>query len=378
MANSLSFKIISLLIIGLVASLGSVVILNMNENPTSNTDNFITQNPLPYKIITFNNSEFTYSQFESNIKYPGVDRDGIPPIEHPKYITGTDASTYLTHSKIVFGLIYGDNVIAYPRYILMLHEIVNDYLNGNNVSITYCPLTGTAIGYVGHIALAISTFGVSGTLLNDNLVMYDRNSSSFWPQIMGEAINGTQMGYKLERFQLFWTTWGQWYALHPETKVLSEDTGYHLPYNEDFLGSYYSNDSYYHADGVFLPTMTNNSILRNKTVVYATSLGNNHLAIEKSLLKEKKVLNIYMYNQHIAVFYDEGLDTARIYKGSLNGINYEFKYVNGSFIDVNTDTTWSIEGVSTSGSLEPIVYFDSMWFGWYNFHPDTSLIIAKN
>ncbi|MHA1992456.1 MAG: DUF3179 domain-containing (seleno)protein, partial [Candidatus Hodarchaeales archaeon] len=123
--------------------------------------------------------------------------------------------------------------------------------------------------------------------------------------------------------------------------------------------------------------MTNNNNLSDKTVVYGVSIAGSNLAIEKDLLRSNKVLNLNLSDQRIVAFYDNQLDVARIYKSTIDDQDYAFKFEDGKFIDLNTDTEWTIEGKSSIGSLEPIVYFDVMWFAWFSFHPDTTLIYVE-
>ena len=351
---------------------------NSGDNSSSNTVNrtfpFI---PVNFLITKFNNTPYTHTEFASNVRSGGVGKDGIPPIEIPQYIIGKEADSILADTDIVFGLDYQGKVIAFPQYILVWHEIINENIGGVKITFAYCPLTGSAVGYVGHFLTVETSFGVSGNLLNSNLVMYDRDSDSFWPQILGEAINGAHEGEQLQKVQLFFTTWNKWYAQHPDTQVLSENTGHIRNYGYDPYGSYTSSNTYYQTGSPFFPVMTSSDVLSDKTVVYGISEQGSHLGIEKDLLQNNRVLNLNFSNHRIVAFYDDHLDTARIYKSSLFGQDYAFDYVNGSYIDLNTNTTSSIDGSLTIGTLEPIVYFDVMWFSWYAFHPDTTLAHSK-
>src|SRR5918999_6051713 len=115
------------------------------------------------------------SLLQKNVASGGPPKDGIPAIEKPQYTSAAEADKWLVPEDVVFGVNHGGLVVAYPQRILVWHEIANETVGNEKVSITYCPLTGTAIGYKGKVsAKDVSTFGVSGKLVNSNLIMYDR------------------------------------------------------------------------------------------------------------------------------------------------------------------------------------------------------------
>jgi hypothetical protein len=225
---------------------------------------------------------------------------------------------------------------------------------------------------VGHFLTIETDFGTSGKLLNSNLVMYDRHSDSYWPQILGESITGDNVGQELEKVQLFWTTWEKWSDRYPTTLVLSQSTGFSRSYGSDPYG-----EAYYTSGGPFFPVMERNNILPDKSVVIGIDYQNEQTALQKTVLQDHKVINTNVGNQNITIFYDEQLDVARVYKNNLGDDEFTFKYESGEFIDLQTGNTWTIEGESSIGTLEPVVYFDVMWFAWFAYNPDTSLILFE-
>jgi len=174
----------------------------------------------------------------------GPEPDGIPAIENPRFVEASDAAGTLEENDPVFGVELGGEAKAYPQSILVWHEIVNDVIGGRPVSVTYCPLTGTAQGF----HRGETTFGVSGQLINANLVMFDRGSESWWPQILSTAITGDDAGRHLEEFQVIWTTWSRWRSTHPDTVVLTEETGFARNYGRDPYGEYNPRQGYYDDD----------------------------------------------------------------------------------------------------------------------------------
>lgn len=184
------------------------------------------------------------NRFSNKVRSGGVPPDGIPPIEEPKYVSASEAGNtlqnLLSDNSVVFGVDYNGFTAAYPQPIMVWHEIVNEEIQGERVSITYCPLTGSAIGFKGEIGNSPTTFGTSGNLLNSNLVMYDRLSgtNSYWPQILGLSVQGPHFGEGLEYFPVIWTTWERWKKKHPQTSILTTDTGHIKSYGRDPYGSY--------------------------------------------------------------------------------------------------------------------------------------------
>ena len=129
-----------------------------------------------------------------------------------------------------------------PHRILDWHEIINDEIGELKLSITYCPLTGTGIGWNREIDGTLTTFGVSGLLYNTNLIPYDRATDSNWSQMLLKSVNGALIGTKIETYQLIETTWGTWKEMYPNTKVVSEtSTGYNRNYDRYPYGDYRTN-----------------------------------------------------------------------------------------------------------------------------------------
>ena len=136
---------------------------------------------------------------------------------------------------IVIGVTFSGESRAYPIRILNWHEIANDRVGGTDILVSYCPLCGTGIVFDSRINGKVHTFGVSGLLYNSDLLMYERGTkeSSLWAQILGEAVVGPLTGTKLTVLPSVQTTWGEWKAQHPDTKVLDVNTGYSRDYGRN-------------------------------------------------------------------------------------------------------------------------------------------------
>jgi hypothetical protein len=286
------------------------------------------------------------SLLEKHVASGGPPKDGIPAIDKPQYTSAPEADKWLAPDDVVFGVDYKGLVAAFPQRILVWHEIANETVGGERISITYCPLTGTAIGYKGSLApKGATTFGVSGKLVNSNLIMYDRASDSRWPQILGKAITGSLRGKQLEEFRVVWTSWEKWKLRHPATKVLSQQTGFVRNYgrNGDPYGSYLGKDKgYYASDQILFKPIVEDRQLHPKTVVVGVrDRGGNAVAILKERLRQEQQMDVKLGGSIVTVTYDPGLD----------------------FYTATAKSTG-----------EWINAFDAMWFAWKAFYPGTQLL----
>ena len=132
---------------------------------------------------------------QGEVRDGGPGKDGIPALVAPQRVTINDPTNhYLTDDDLVLGFYNEGSVVAYPHAILDWHEIINDRVGGQAIAVTYCPLTGTGIGWGSILNGEETTFGVSGLLYNSNLIPYDRKSGSNWSQIRLECVNGPLIG----------------------------------------------------------------------------------------------------------------------------------------------------------------------------------------
>lgn len=170
------------------------------------------------------------------IQSGGPPKDGIPAILNPKFVQGKE-SRFLYPQDRILGINQGGEAKAYPIKILNWHEVVNDTVNGRPVVITYCPLCGSGIGFQRQLNGKTYTFGVSGLLYQSDMLMYDHQTESLWSQLAMESVAGPLTGETLSHVFLEHTTWEMWKKAHPDTKVLSPETGFQRDYQRDpYLG----------------------------------------------------------------------------------------------------------------------------------------------
>lgn len=163
----------------------------------------------------------------------GPPRDGIPAIDRPHFLNANEADKMLGPEEEVIGVVHNGETKAYPVAILNWHEAVNDRFGGQAIAVTYCPLCATATVLVAESGGQSLEFGVSGLLYNSNVLLYDRQTESLWSQVLAEAVTGPMKGRVLQTLPLTLTSWQAWRRAHPDTLVLSADTGHLRDYGRD-------------------------------------------------------------------------------------------------------------------------------------------------
>ncbi len=160
----------------------------------------------------------------SEIQSGGPPRDGIPPIDRPSFVD-TRAAEWLNDREPVVVYEEGGDARAYPLQILIWHEIVNDTVGGRPVTITFCPLCNTAIAFDRRLDGVTYDFGTTGNLRHSDLVMWDRQTESWWQQVTGEAIVGALSGARLTPVPASINSFADFRTTFPNGSVLSRETG---------------------------------------------------------------------------------------------------------------------------------------------------------
>ena len=293
----------------------------------------------------------------------GPGKDGIPSVDDPQFIDAADADV-LGPGDPVFGVARDGVKKAYPQKILVSHEIVNDDLGGTPVAVTYCPLTGTAQGF----ERGNTEFGVSGRLINANLVMYDRTTEAWWPQILATSIPGpwneSPEIRSLREFRLIWTTWERWQGQHPDTQVLSTDTGHASNYGRDPYGSYNPRGGYYESENMLFPGRVEDDRYHPKRVVMGARTPDGAVAFLKDAIRENRVMSGELGATPVTAVYDDRYDTAYVYR---NPDEQEVSDADGDI--AVTGTTYAPDDLP----LTRIHTFDAMWFAWVGYYPETNV-----
>ena len=282
----------------------------------------------------------------------GPGKDGIPAIDAPKFVPVSEASSFLEAREPVVQLELGGEARAYPLQILIWHEIVNDNVGGTPVTVTFCPLCNTTIVFDRRLDGRLLDFGTTGNLRNSDLVMYDRQTESWWQQFGGEAVVGELAGQKLRTLPAAVVAWEDFERAHPDGKVLSRDTGNSRSYGENPYAGYDSVDS-----PPFFPVAGgDDDRLPPKERVVFIDRGDERVVIPFSALAKAKKIEVEVAGEQLEVIWKPGtrsaLDSAAITSGR----------------DVGTAVVRSAE----TGEL--VVFDVPFWFAVAAFAPDAKIV----
>ena len=174
------------------------------------------------------------------IRSGGPGKDGIPAIDAPRFVPTKEAvaeKRYVGNEPVI-GLEINGDIRAYPLQILIWQEIVNDTVGGVPVSVTYCPLCNSAIVFDRRIGGQVLDFGTTGNLRKSDMVMYDRQTESWWQQFLGEAIVGKMTGTRLKALPARVESFARFAARAPEGKVLVPTGDVGRPYGTNPYAGY--------------------------------------------------------------------------------------------------------------------------------------------
>ncbi|MDX8404904.1 MAG: DUF3179 domain-containing protein [Mariprofundus sp.] len=257
----------------------------------------------------------------------GPPKDGIPALTKPKLDTVKTAMQWLDDQDQVLGVVIDGMARAYPIRILNWHEIVNDQIARQSLVVTYCPLCGSGMAFNSK-----DKFGVSGLLYQSDVLLYDRKSESLWSQLMMQAVAGSRAGEQLTQLAVEHTSWKMWREQHPDSTVISRDTGYQRDYHRNPYAGYES------ISGSYFPVKHHDARLASKSWVIGLTMGKFNKAWSLEYLKGR--------GSHDALWHGRQ-------------INIE---VNGDAVSM-----WD----SKTGKQLPVTRL--YWFAWATFHPDTEL-----
>ncbi len=299
------------------------------------------------------------------ITWGGVVLDGIPALDQPKFVAASEA-TYLQGDDRVFGVAIGDDVRAYPYRILDWHEMANDVVGGVPVSLAYCTLCGSGVLYrTDPPGVAPLTFGSSGFLYRSNKLMYDRRTHTLWNQLTGKAVIGALAGQApaLEVLPMVTTTWADWLARHPDTRVLDPVTGFDRQY--DGAGPY---RQYFRSSRLMFPAATERSEQRSKTVVFSLRLTGAAKAWPLEMFDGGVVINDRVGVIPIVLVGDAATSTVRAYRG--DGRTFERTSADLQQV-ASANRRWLVREDGLHGPdgevLPRLPGHLSYWFAWQSF-----------
>ncbi|GAB1233566.1 DUF3179 domain-containing protein [Ferrigenium sp. UT4] len=266
----------------------------------------------------------------------GPPRDGIPTLDHPRF-TEAKNTDWLKANDRVLGIYRNGIARAYPVAILNWHEIVNDVIGDEPVTVTYCPLCGSGVAFKSEVDGRRLRFAVSGLLYNSDVLIYDRETESLWSQILGQAVTGKFKGTRLQRIVLTHTHWQDWKKRFPDSSVLSRATGFQRDYSRNPY------QGYAESRNIWFSVSHQDERLPPKAWVAGVEHEGHFRAYPfDELAKTPGMVHEQLGSAEIVVHYDPDNRSVRV-----------------------TDAT---------GTEIPVIA--AYWFAWYAFHPDTEIFRA--
>ena len=323
----------------------------------------------------------------SEIRSGGPPRDGIPPIDNPKSVRPRNVEAWLHDEDPVVALAVNGEARAYPLRILIHHEIVNDEVGGVPVTVTFCPLCNSAVVFDRRLGETVYDFGTTGNLRLSDLVMWDRQTETWWQQFTGEAIVGELAGKRLRMRPAPIVSFADFRAANPTGEVLSLDTGFARNYSWNPYVKYDRAESRPWFDVGDL-----DSRLLPKERVVAITVGDVDIAFPLRTLAEEKVINYDVEGRAVVVLFKSGtrswvgqssdesswkdVGATGVFSPVVDGRRLTFRADGDTIIDNETGSVWDILGQAVEGPLAgtrlmPIVHGDDFWFAWRAFKPET-------
>lgn len=268
----------------------------------------------------------------------GVGKDGIPAIDHPKFLK-PEAVNYISDGETVISFT-GKNgeTRAYPIRILIQHEIVNDKLDEQAFMVTYCPLCASAMVFETSLDGKTLVFGVSGLLYHSDVLMYDRETQSLWTQLGMRSVSGPNAGKKLKWLPSEQMSFGVWKKKYPEGKVLSPETGFMRDYDSSGYGDYFESPE------TMFPAPYTRKELAKKSYIGGVIRNGKAMAFPMQKMPREKLLDVEVGGEMIKVIYEKSSRQLKAFEA-----------------DGHT----------------PIPVVVAFWFAWQAFYPDTEIWVKE-
>ncbi len=328
----------------------------------------------------------------SEIMSGGPPRDGIPPIDRPEFVDYAAADEWLDDQEPV--ILFEHNEIArlYPLQILMFHEIVNDSVGGLPVAVTFCPLCNASIVYEREIGGTMLDFGTTGRLRNSDLVMYDRQTESWWQQFNGVGIIGEYTDINLVERPSQIVAYGVAKAAFADAQVLSKETGFLRPYGRNPYRGYDDIDS-----SPFLFRDATDPRLPPMERVLGIPVSSGNVVVPLSILKDNPILYLDKPSESVVIIADSQVSSAldgesiarsrlipaaAAFDSRLDNETHELEIVDGQIRDKSTGSVWNslghaIEGELKGKRLQQVDKGVHFAFAWLAFDPEAVVYKAK-
>ena len=332
----------------------------------------------------FDNAIVEFSEIMSG----GPPKDGIPSIDKPNFDVVAQARGWLGAREPVIRVELNGEARAYPLQLLIYHEIINDQIGDTPISVTFCPLCNSSVVFDRRLDGRVLDFGTTGLLRKSDMVMYDRQTESWWQQIIGKGIIGEYAGVSLTQIPSSVVSFADFAEANPDGKVVNRKTGHYRPYGNNPYRGY---DNVGQTPFLFrdkldprLPPM--------ERVIHIRA-GDAEKLYPFSKLKETGVVNDRVGETPVVLFSRDGLlsvlDSGSIkdsrsiqavtaFEREMNGKILDFETRNGEIVDQQTSSSWNLLGQAVSGELKGQslslahsgIHFA---FAWLAFRPDVDI-----
>ena len=249
----------------------------------------------------------------AEIQSGGAPKDGIPAIDAPRFLA-VDAVDFIAAEEPVIAVGIAGESRAYPIQILIWHEIVNDEIAGVPVAVTFCPLCNTAIVFDRRVGGRTLHFGTTGNLRHSDLVMYDRQTESWWQQFGGEGIVGRYTGVRLKNIPAQIVAWEEFRQSYPTGFVLERPKAHPTSRNSDFLRPYGENPYQGYDDiessPLFAAANGDDDRLAPKERVVFIERGGDAVAVSFAVLEERRVVRVKVGGHRLLVSWRPGVASA--------------------------------------------------------------------
>lgn len=303
----------------------------------------------------------------------GVRLAGIPALDRPPVVPAAEAK-FMRAGERVFAAVVAGEARAYPRRVLSWHEMLNDEIGGEPVTLSYCTLCGSGILYATRTpAGGAYTFDTSGLLYRSNKLMVDRQSYTLWSQLTGEPVIGRRArgDVRLAVLPATVTTWREWRRRHPETTVLdvrrlAREVGSAVGFD------YRTGAADRARRGVSFPVWLRSDRLPEDAEIFALQLGGVARAYPLKPLLSRRVVNDTVAGERVVLVAEPESGEVRAYRGGGG-----FRPAGELLVD-GRGGEWAVEesGLRPIGGGEGLARLPghlAFWFGWYALHPRTEV-----
>jgi len=301
--------------------------------------------------------------------------DRIPPLDDPAYAPAS-AGDWLDPDDLVLGYVAADGqAYAFPHKILNYHEIVNDRLGGVPVLVSYCPLCRSGVVYDRRLDGRVLHFSNTSALYENDMVMVDRETGSYWWQVAGRAIVGSLSGARLRPLPSSTLSWQSWRRLHPETKLLSRRTGHRRPYARDPFAGLAARVTRGQTPFPVSEEALADGRLPAGARVLAVHAGDDLRAYPVGALDER-VVQEEVGGEPVVVFFEER--GASAFSARLEGRVLAFRAAEPGFRDEATGSLWDTAGRAVDGPLagrrlRPLPSRSMFWFALVAAFPEVTV-----